>query len=922
LHRSFLASLAAVLAASPAGAGDPKSADELARDLGSPSFAVREQASKALWKLGPAAHAAVREAARSGDPEVRTRAAALLDKFDWGIFPDTPATVVIQVREFRTGELEKQVAAVDALLKLDRPGQVALRIVLSRKIENERRPELFSGLADRLRSLVPPLIVTGKLDAAEALLELNTLGPCEYGQSDYAVFMRLLGKLPAAAARLEAARNSKDEVPAGDAAVKGLVFVYRLEGKSKESRAAAAAVADPAEARLLRESLLEDQGAWAELAQMSLDEDVQSRVGLEMFRHRMAGDKSRVNALAVTAMQAAHDDGLHSGPVYEAALGLFLNGRPLDGIALLRAKRAQPHLLADVLAARLEFREALDLIGEGQTARAADEDADPRLRAFYATRKARLLAQIGETDDAVQQFNKTAEALRSRDQYTIQQLLRAEVRAGRLDLAAEHAAKFLHQFEQADQGFYVRPGPFEILFEGDCEAARGWWLALRLHGPKESPGLTIKWVRELLSGKASAKQFAEALDAISAGDKDERLPNAPIPLPTRATPQPNLKALYAQSLAAAYRAAGKVAAAEKELVRAADATKEEESDLETYLGGTGPRAWVFGTDERYRPWLDLGDFLYDAGRFAEAAKRYEEGWRRFPENPILLYLAGRALTKAGDEPGGRRRMDLAHWVPLGNARLRGRFLEELCNRGLLVSARREVELTRQTVWYWEKFRGNVWNEIGRASVLLKDFPGAAAAADRAMYHILRTTGVTFVEGSAYMTVPAGVKVFEARRLLAEGKPDAALAAVRECLAVLPGHADSVTPVVPELDKLGRTADADALFRSVWDVYREQIQEHPKSAWSHNASAALAAGCRRELDAALASAKTAAELEPEVKGYRETLAEVHFRRGEREVALTLMRDLAKADPRNHLYKRQLVRYATGDVGSPLPTGGED
>jgi tetratricopeptide (TPR) repeat protein len=267
-------------------------------------------------------------------------------------------------------------------------------------------------------------------------------------------------------------------------------------------------------------------------------------------------------------------------------------------------------------------------------------------------------------------------------------------------------------------------------------------------------------------------------------------------------------------------------------------------------------------------------------------------------------------------------MDLAHWVPLGNARVRGRFLEELCNRGHLAAAKRERDLARQAVWYGEPYRGNVWNQVARASVLLKDYDAAAVAAERSLHYILRTTGVTFVEGAAYLTAPNGVKAFQARSKLAAGKADEAVALARECLAVLPGHVETVTALAPDLDKLGRTADADALFRSVWDVYVALAKDHPRSAWAHHGAASVAAGCRRELAAALAHAKRAVELDSEMRAYQETLAEVHFRRGERDPALAVMRKLAKADPRNHLYKRQLVRYEKGDVASPLPTEATD
>ncbi len=57
------------------------SAEELRRlieDLGHPQFKVREEASRRLKQLGPAAEAALKEAAGSATAEVRARAKALL----------------------------------------------------------------------------------------------------------------------------------------------------------------------------------------------------------------------------------------------------------------------------------------------------------------------------------------------------------------------------------------------------------------------------------------------------------------------------------------------------------------------------------------------------------------------------------------------------------------------------------------------------------------------------------------------------------------------------------------------------------------------------------------------------------------------------------------------------------------------------
>src|SRR5207248_1409590 len=72
-------------------------------ELGDDSFAVREQASQRLWSAGRAAEPALQAALKSADPEVARRARALLDRFEYGIYPDTPKNIVELVQQFRAG---------------------------------------------------------------------------------------------------------------------------------------------------------------------------------------------------------------------------------------------------------------------------------------------------------------------------------------------------------------------------------------------------------------------------------------------------------------------------------------------------------------------------------------------------------------------------------------------------------------------------------------------------------------------------------------------------------------------------------------------------------------------------------------------------------------------------------------------------
>jgi len=328
-------------------------------------------------------------------------------------------------------------------------------------------------------------------------------------------------------------------------------------------------------------------------------------------------------------------------------------------------------------------------------------------------------------------------------------------------------------------------------------------------------------------------------------------------------------------------------------------------------------------DESFRLWLDQSELLIADKKPTEAAAALLDGWRLTPGNGLLLYYSGKALLVAGDEKEGKRRMALAHTVSLAHSNVRGRFLEELLNRGeAAADVKAERDATRLTAWLTEGNNGNVWNQIARASATLKDFGDAAAANRRAIHYVLRTQGVTYVEGYAYVNVLASVRGYEARQLLAQGKHAAALAAARDALVQLPTHTDLVIGMVQGLEKAGKKADADALFRQTWDAFGKVIKEHPDTGWARHSAAWLAAGCKRELDAALVLAKKAVELEPDSKAHRSGLAEVQFRTGDRATAVAGMAALVAEDRRNHFFRRQLERYKTAPFDAPLPDSDDD
>src|SRR3954463_4589853 len=98
--------LLVIIGGGPAQAesGRGPTAERIARaieQLGAPQFEARQAATEQLWRAGQDAEAALQQAAKSSDPEVRTRPADLLNKQRLGIRPNTPPELLALIDQFR-----------------------------------------------------------------------------------------------------------------------------------------------------------------------------------------------------------------------------------------------------------------------------------------------------------------------------------------------------------------------------------------------------------------------------------------------------------------------------------------------------------------------------------------------------------------------------------------------------------------------------------------------------------------------------------------------------------------------------------------------------------------------------------------------------------------------------------------------------
>ena len=898
LLSGLLLTLAVLAADNPAPKATPKPPTEAeianaVRDLGSGRFAVRERASKILWEAGALAEPALKEAAKNSDAEVSSRAKAILEKFDWGIYPDTPKEVLDQIQAFRAGDKNARTAAIGELIRM-RPVRFAtLRKLLAHEENPDTRLELYQRMAHEARQAVPELLGNGDVAGAEELLETCLYGSVEESATDYAAFQFLRGTLDKAVARFEKERAVGGA--SGDRAAEVLVYLYRV----KRDWPKALKAAEQTKKEDLIEAVLWEAGDWKALAKRpKVNQGLGNEAGLYAAYERLAGNAAKFDEAVADIKKAADAAGDDRNEVRMAADALLLNGRAEDALKLLLDKKRNLALTFDLLCAQMRFKEAFALVDA-----ARDEDTDPGERSEIEVRRARMLYMLGDRDSALQLFRKLAESIKEpSDLQLARTLVRTEARLGLKELAGDHAARAIDKLGKAG----ARDGFSQLLepvFDRNKDVAETWWLALRAAAPDDDPAAVMKRVREVLGGKAGKELPARlaVLEKAASPFPGGRVPRElmkPVPNTIELQEPANIWTARKQRAAAeAYLAAGQEGKAEELFAKAAE-TSTLASD-----------------------WLRLGDVRFEHKRYREAAEAYRKAWLADKAQPLGLYLQGRALVRAGDDKEGKRLIELAHWLPLGNEYLRGELADELGKRNWPEAARKEAETVLRTGWYRHWYVGNVLSQMARVAVHQKDYFRAAEYYERGVVGCLKT-GANFVESSAYLAVPEAVRINRARGLLAQGKLDEAAREAEASLKVMPGNVDLVIALVPELDAKGRKKEADALFNRVRDAFEKLCKDYPNGAWAHNSAAWMMALCRRDLDSGLKHASRAAELEPKNAGYLDTLAEVNFRKGNRERALELMKQCAALEPNNVYFRKQLERFRTQGPDSPVPDSDDE
>ena len=900
---------------------------EVVGRLGHRSYKTREVASARLWSFGHIAIKQLEAAAKSDDPEVRMRAAAILAKVRYGILPDTPADLLALAEEYRGGDDTRRERAIRALLRKGTPAY-AMAQAFHRVEENPAlRLILSRWLAAQGSVAARDLLIKGEDRRARELLERGLTSGSKEAVCHYAAFAALRGKLKPAIARF---RKSAGQGDAGAHAV-----LARLLCAAGDWTAARAAAEKAGDHDLLRRILILLQD-WKALAAQVCGSDQLRVLGLQAFYRRLAGDeKGFRNAVPIIKSMAES-----SAPrAWSCARVLLVNLRPDDAaeVCVKGELFRQAFLIRRSRNKRAEAVEALEAM--------TSQKIQDRL---YA---ARVLLDLGEKKKAgvlIERLGLEVKAKNSRARLRIP-LGESLFRMGRAQEAEDLLEAVLATVEAGspDAPHYAmwaaeifkkhgrQKRAAEILRSLDGDLRKLYDSAPRKRATLVYGSAFARLAREAGLREAGLTEvaFTHAARALALPDCSEwdrrRLLARLFPKKGGAAEEWRalLKRAYPtetpEGLMARLRALLRGGAEAKGLAEAAAAvehsvegrSKKEQSRLLDELAeacreiGAAKRARAFAAKAlALEPSADMlmreARRLEEAGKSRRAAERFGQAWALDRGKAGALYLQGRALARAGDAGKGARLMGLAKLLPLADRVKREDLALDMLRSGDLDAAFDQWTLTRRLSP--DGCSRDTAEELASVRMNRRRFAEVRVYPVQDALRALRS-GVGYFAVKFYMSVGMRPDLVRALVLLSRGRRKEALAIIRGCLDTCPLASDVPILVAPELDRLGMKKEADEVFDRVFKGLSERCRVEPEVGWRRNELAWMCALCERRLDAALEHAQKAVELVPYSAAFIDTLAEVLFRRGDPDKAVELEERAIKLNPLLAVHVRNLLRY---------------
>jgi len=773
-----------------ASVAGPPSGEEIARaieNLGAGEFEKREAATELLWQAGKGAEEALRQAVKSADPEVRTRAEALLARLRLGIRPETPPEVAALIDQFRFGGTA--VLRRQALSELQAKGHWQAILTLIRGEQNpQERNNLATAIAADAGKLVLPLVERGEFDQAEEILEL--VATAEPGVSQLAAFLLMTDRLDA---HLAAARERASSQPS-DESWSRLAYLLRAKGDQAGAVEAAAKTTD----LILQTNLAAEAGRW-EMAAAAADELFRrspTRLETAAFAatfYRLAGNQAEHQRVIDALLKAANVDRLKKNAqperpadpfaappspigqnhLWTAAETLLINERIDEALPILR--KTNPRFAHAIYCRQLRHREALEFVGvtneklldrswfDKLPGTASEGVARQDLQFALALQVARQLCELGRNEQCEQVCR------------TLLTLVERFDRGGRLSMIA--ALKW--QMGRAE------------------EAARDGALAM---ASGATPLVVFTTLLKEQLGPLAASWFDQWSSENPQIDRQQAVERAMwlvVPQPPRGKAPENWRELMTAGHAAAQKLERE---AKAQRLVAIGQTCQIRGDMEL-----AKQYLVESADADPATAARAAELSATTGNWADAGRFYGVAAKHAPGDASLKYLHGHSLQKSGSVEAGGTEMPQARLMtlaPVGRLKLPV-ALQERRIKDDGAEAVQEFEFVRRTALPDSPQASiaaqSVGNTVSDAEPLR-----AADCWEQLRLHLLNP-GSNYPEVEGYLKLSHVIHKVRAKAAIGSGDAEKAAVELKLCDGLRPGDVQTIVELMPKLSRAGMTA---------------------------------------------------------------------------------------------------------------------
>jgi tetratricopeptide (TPR) repeat protein len=863
--------------AAPVLPGEPTMQPEGIAALSHESYAVREKATHDLWTLGEKVLPDLRKAVEGGDPEAAVRARELIRKIELGILPDSSPKIVALVMAYDRGGLDEKRKVISDL-KRERAFRQILKLYALEKNE-----ETLAMLEEAVRGVA--------VDAARDCLASEP------------------PNIAGAFAYLDMARPEAPELMAKAA-------LHQAHG-SLEKELEKAMQLDGEQGHLWRYALLASAGRLPEAAAEA------EKAGLEQTSARLqllAGDPLPWLKVARPSAQVVPAAGLEQ---YREFAIRSWEGRevPADLTRTLRRHARGGDQEDQAKELRLLF-----LTGDLGEAEKRLVELDPCAAFYYfesAERVEDALRALG-LDPAAPDYKgwalKRFRTLPDEDSEGTEIVELAMLgyfleHRGLLKELDEVFVGPLLELSKADQEIYI--STINRLFRG---------LFTRPHEPRgtiSSVPPVLKSVAqfagddELRWGMAVANLFDFLDDADRLWSLTATLDPA-LDRPARLEWLcrlfgflPDLQGDRERFLDLAWKAIEREEAAARrpmvELMAALDDTIQNKEHTLRCIDALELEDNVFMLRQK-------GVAQAALGRWDQAVETWRKVIEMSPADPLDRVRASICLRRAGDAEAADREEKRAELLALGE-------IQVLHSCGTMCSFFGEFE--RAARW-WQRAAAQCTRNTSYFSEVLDDLIDHAQAAGdwqtiaayseaQAFYQASSGNEGYRVQATYSMSAALQTRI-DAGLALALSRVDkdkeSAMAAIGHWSAMPYSEMAMADHFFAPMREAGLTKLHDKIFETAWIGVTKRIRQFPDCDNSRNSAAWLASRANRRLDEAQAYLEKALERAPRQPAYLDTMAEIHFARGDRSKAVELSSLALKEGLLDFQILRQHQRFENG------------